>query len=165
MTQSLSHTLCNPTAHTWHSHYHMHYAIQHNTVIITCTMQSNTTQSLSHALYNLTQHSHYHTHYAIQHNTHMTQSLSHALCNAKYMTQSLLQALCNQTQHTHDTVIITCTMQSNTKHIWHNITHISAVNTPLQWIFKNTQFVFFKSKLVTHVESHASTVRLLNSGE
>ena len=49
--------------------------------------------------------------------------------------------------------------------------HASAVSTQLQWIFKNnnnnnnnnnkTRY----KKLVTHVESHASAVSLLDSGE
>ena len=40
--------------------------------------------------------------------------------------------------------------------------HGSTVSTPLQWIFKNA--LDYK-KLFTHVESHASTVTLLESGE
>ena len=39
--------------------------------------------------------------------------------------------------------------------------HASAVSTPLRWIFKKTRY----KKLVTHVESHASAVSLLESGE
>ena len=39
--------------------------------------------------------------------------------------------------------------------------HASAVNTPLQWIFKKTRY----KKLVTHVESHASVVSLLERAE
>jgi len=38
--------------------------------------------------------------------------------------------------------------------------HASTVSTPLRWIFKKTRF----KKLVTHVESHASAVSLLESG-
>jgi len=38
--------------------------------------------------------------------------------------------------------------------------HASAVSTPLRWIFK-TRY----KKLFTHVESHASAVSLLESGE
>ena len=38
--------------------------------------------------------------------------------------------------------------------------HVSTISTPLSWIFK-TQF----KKLVTHVESHASAVSLLQSEE
>ena len=38
--------------------------------------------------------------------------------------------------------------------------HASAVSTPLGWIFKMRC-----KKLFTHVESHASTVSLLESGE
>ena len=37
--------------------------------------------------------------------------------------------------------------------------HVSTVSTPLRWILKNTL------KVVTHVESHASAVSLLESGE
>ena len=37
----------------------------------------------------------------------------------------------------------------------------SAVSTPLRWIFKQTRY----KKLFTHVESHASAVSLLESGE
>ena len=40
--------------------------------------------------------------------------------------------------------------------------HASAVSTPLRWIFKKYGI---KKKLVTHVESHASAVSLLESGE
>ena len=39
--------------------------------------------------------------------------------------------------------------------------HASAVSTPLRWIFKKRAM----KKLFTHVESHASTVSLLESGE
>ena len=39
--------------------------------------------------------------------------------------------------------------------------HVSAVSTPLRWIFKNV----LKKKEVTLVESHASAVSLLESGE
>ena len=39
--------------------------------------------------------------------------------------------------------------------------HASAVSTPLRWIFKKRAI----KKLFTHVESHASAVSLLNSGE
>ena len=39
--------------------------------------------------------------------------------------------------------------------------HASAVSTPLRWIFKKRAI----KKLFTHVESHASAVNLLNSGE
>ena len=39
--------------------------------------------------------------------------------------------------------------------------HASAVSTPHRWIFKKTRY----KKLFTHVESHASAVSLLNSGE
>jgi len=38
--------------------------------------------------------------------------------------------------------------------------HVSAVSTPLRWIFQNALW-----NLVTHVESHASTVSLLESGK
>ena len=38
--------------------------------------------------------------------------------------------------------------------------HASAVSTPLRWLFKKRY-----KKLFTHVESHASTVSLLESGE
>ena len=41
------------------------------------------------------------------------------------------------------------------------ISHASAVSTPLRWILKKTRY----KKLVTHVESHASAVSLLESGE
>ena len=40
------------------------------------------------------------------------------------------------------------------------ISHASAVSTPLRWIFKNAD-----KKLLTRVESHASAVSLLESGE
>ena len=39
--------------------------------------------------------------------------------------------------------------------------HDSAVSTPLRCIFKKTHY----KKLFTHVESHASAVSLLESGE
>ena len=39
--------------------------------------------------------------------------------------------------------------------------HVSAISIPLRWIFKKTRY----KKLVTHVESHASAVSLLESGE
>ena len=39
--------------------------------------------------------------------------------------------------------------------------HASAVSTPLRWMFKKRAV----KKLVTHVESHASAVSLLESGE
>ena len=39
--------------------------------------------------------------------------------------------------------------------------HASAVSTPLRWILKKTRY----KKLVTHIESHASAVSLLESGE
>ena len=40
--------------------------------------------------------------------------------------------------------------------------HASAVSAPLRWIFKNAQQ---QKKLFSHVESHASAVSLLESGE
>ena len=40
------------------------------------------------------------------------------------------------------------------------ISHASAVSTPLRWIFKNAL-----KKLAAHVESHASAMSLLESGE
>ena len=39
--------------------------------------------------------------------------------------------------------------------------HASAVSTPLRWMFKKRAV----KKLVTHVESHASVVRLPESGD
>ena len=39
--------------------------------------------------------------------------------------------------------------------------HAGDVSTPLGWIFKNIAI----QKLVTHVESHASAVSLLGTGE
>ena len=42
--------------------------------------------------------------------------------------------------------------------------HASAVGTPLRWISKKQQQKRYK-KLFTHVESHASAVSLLESGE
>ena len=42
--------------------------------------------------------------------------------------------------------------------------HASAVSTPLRWILKNNNKKRYK-KLVTHAESHASTVSLPESGE
>ena len=39
--------------------------------------------------------------------------------------------------------------------------HASAVSTPLRWLFKKRAI----KKLFTHVESHASAVSLLESGE
>ena len=41
--------------------------------------------------------------------------------------------------------------------------HTHAVSTPLRWIFNNNKNHY--KKLFTHVESHASTVSLLESGE
>ena len=41
--------------------------------------------------------------------------------------------------------------------------HASAVSTPLRWIFKTA--LWKKKKLFIHVESHASAVSLLESGE
>ena len=41
------------------------------------------------------------------------------------------------------------------------ISHASAVSTPLRWILKNA----LSNKLFTHVESHASALSLLESGE
>ena len=43
--------------------------------------------------------------------------------------------------------------------------HASAVSTPLQWIFKKKKKKTRYKKLVIHVESHASAVSLLESGE
>ena len=40
--------------------------------------------------------------------------------------------------------------------------YVSAVSTPLWWIFKNA---LSKAIIVTHVKSHASVVSLLDSGE
>ena len=42
--------------------------------------------------------------------------------------------------------------------------HASAVSTPLRWILQQQQQPRYK-KLVIHVESHASAVSLLESGE
>ena len=39
--------------------------------------------------------------------------------------------------------------------------HVSAVSTQLRWIFKKTRY----KKAVTHAETHASAVSLLESGE
>ena len=43
------------------------------------------------------------------------------------------------------------------------ISHASAVSTPLRWILTNKKTRY--KKLFTHVESHASAVSLLESGE
>ena len=44
--------------------------------------------------------------------------------------------------------------------------HASAVSTPLRWIFKKRAIKKKrKEKLFTYVESHASAVSLLESGE
>ena len=45
------------------------------------------------------------------------------------------------------------------------ISHASAVSTPLRWILKNKYKKTRYKKLFTHVESHASAVSLLESGE
>ena len=42
--------------------------------------------------------------------------------------------------------------------------HASALSAPLRWMFKNA-LKEQEKKLLTHVESHASAVSLLESGE
>ena len=50
------------------------------------------------------------------------------------------------------------TRRDGSRFLWHQ--PCAAVSTSLQWIFKTSY-----KKLFTHVESHASTVSLLKSGE
>ena len=42
--------------------------------------------------------------------------------------------------------------------------HVSTVSTPLRWIFTTTSKNIGYKKLVTHIESHASTMSLLERG-
>ena len=53
------------------------------------------------------------------------------------------------------------TERAETAAVSRGTSHVSAVSTSLPWIFKKTRY----KKLVTHVESHASEVSLLESGE
>ena len=53
------------------------------------------------------------------------------------------------------------TERTETAAVSRGTSHASAVSTPLWWIFKKTRC----KKLFTHVESHASAVSLLESGE
>ena len=50
---------------------------------------------------------------------------------------------------------------ADTASVSRGTSHASAVSTPLRLIFKKTRY----KKLVTHVQSHASAVSLLESGE
>ena len=54
-----------------------------------------------------------------------------------------------------------CTERAETAGVSRGTSHVSALSTPLRWIFKKTRY----KKLITHVESHASAVSLFESGE